>query len=130
MKILALDLGEKRIGVAISDEDIVTSLDTIVYHQREEAIRKISEISRSQEIELIVIGLPVGNIESEDVVHSFAHELNKLAEIPIKFEDESLTSKEAERMLKDQKISPRTEKYKQEVDRLSAKMILEQYLNQ
>lgn len=130
MKILALDLGEKRIGVAFVESDVVSSLDTIVYTNREEAINRISEICRQLEIEKMVIGMPVGNDKSEDVVRSFALELNKMVELPIEYTDESLTSKEAERILKDKKINPRTEEYKQEVDRLSAKMILEQYLNQ
>lgn len=130
MKILALDLGEKRIGVAFVEDDVVSSLDTIVYTNREEAINRISEICRQLEIEKMVIGMPLGNDKSEDVVRSFALELNKMVELPIEYTDESLTSKEAERILKEQKINPRTEVYRQEVDRLSAKMILEQYLNQ
>jgi len=130
MKILGLDLGEKRIGVAFAEGDVVSSLDTIVYTNREEAINRISEICREIEIDRMVIGMPVGNVESEDVVRSFALELNKMVELPIEYVDESLTSKEAERILKDKKINPRTEQYKQEVDRISAKIILEQYLNQ
>jgi len=129
MKILALDLGEKRIGVAMTEEDIVTTLPTIVYHHRDEAIGQILGICRNNEIGTIVMGLPVGNVASEDVVHSFAIELNKLAEIPIKYENESMTSKEAERILAGKKLNPRTQQYKEEVDRLSAKMILEQFLN-
>ena len=130
MKILGLDLGEKRIGVAFAEGDVVSSLDTIIYTNREEAINRISEICREIEIEKMVIGMPVGNVQSEDVVRSFALELNKMIELPIEYTDESLTSKEAERILKDKKINPRTEDYKKEIDRLSAKMILEQYLNQ
>ena len=130
MKILALDLGEKRIGVAFAEDDVISSLDTITYTNREEAINRISEICRQIEVDKMVIGMPVGNDQSEDVVRSFALELNKIVELPIEYTDESLTSKEAERILKDKKINPRTKEYKQEIDRLSAKMILEQYLNQ
>jgi putative Holliday junction resolvase len=108
---------------------MVSSLETIVYLNREEAINKISEICRKFGIDRIVIGMPLGNDNSEDVVRSFALELNKTVVLPIEYEDESLTSKEAERILKEKKIDPRSENYKQEVDRLSAKMILEQYLN-
>lgn len=129
IKILGLDLGEKRIGVAFSEDKMVSSLETIVYLNREEAINKISEICRQFGIDRIVIGMPLGNDASEDVVRSFALELNKTVVLPIEYEDESLTSKEAERILKERKIDPRSENYKQEVDRLSAKMILEQYLN-
>lgn len=130
MKILGLDLGEKRIGVAFSEDNMVSSLETIIYTNREEAISKIGEICRHLEIERMVIGMPIGNVESEDVVRSFALELNKTVELPIEYTDESLTSKEAERILKDKKINPRSEEFKQEVDRISAKIILEQYLNE
>ncbi|AKM82481.1 TPA: Holliday junction resolvase RuvX [Candidatus Berkelbacteria bacterium] len=129
MNILGLDLGDRRIGVAISFDDLVSSLDTIVYFNREEAIKDILEICRSQEIGKIVIGMPIGNEQSEDVVRSFANELNKIAGVPIDYEDETLTSKEAERILKDKKLNYKSEKYKQEIDRISAKIILEQYLN-
>lgn len=129
MKILSLDLGARRIGVAFSFSGVVSSLDTIVYFDREEAINKILEICRSHEIENIVLGMPIGNVESEDLVRSFAIELNKMVNLPIDYEDETLTSKEAERILKEQKINIKSEKYKQEIDRISAKIILEQYLN-
>jgi len=129
VKILGLDFGEKRIGVSFTEGDLVSSLETIVYVNRREAINKIAKICREIEIERIVIGMPAGNLKSEDLVRSFALEINKIIELPIAYEDESLTSCEAERILKKQKINHRSEKYKQEIDRLSAKMILEQYLN-
>lgn len=129
MKILSLDLGARRIGVALAYDGLVTSMDTIVYYDREEAIKLILDICRAEEIEKIVIGMPHGNVESEDMVRSFAIEINKLVELPIDYEDETLTSKEAERILREQKINIKSEKYKQEIDRISAKIILEQYLN-
>lgn len=129
MKILGLDLGNRRIGVAISFDGLVSSLDTIVYASREEAINRIAEICRVQEIEKIVVGMPVGNVESEDVIRSFAIEINKMMGLDIEYEDETLTSKEAERILSEQKVNVKGEKYKQEIDRISAKIILEQYLN-
>ncbi len=131
MNILSLDLGMRRIGVALSDGKTVASQETITYWSRDEAIGKISKIAREEMIEKIVLGLPKSQSgESEDVVRSFALELNKIIAIPIEFVDETLTSKEAERILKDLKINIRSEKYKQEIDRISAKLILEQYLSQ
>lgn len=128
MKILALDLGGSRIGAAVSQEEIVSSLPTIDSKNREQAIGKILEIVRNEDIKKIVLGLPVGNAQSEDIVRSFAIELNKLISIPIVFENETLTSKEAERILRNSKMNPRSKKYKEEVDKISAKLILEQYL--
>jgi len=127
-KILALDLGQSRIGVAISEEDIVSSLPIIDSKNREQTIGKILEIVRNEDIKKIILGLPVGNSQSEDIVRSFAIELNKIISIPIEFEDETLTSKEAERILMNSKINVRSKKFKEEVDKISAKLILEQYL--
>lgn len=130
-KILGLDLGLKRIGVAIAEGETIASLEIIDSGNREDAIQKILKICREQEINKIVLGLARnGSDENEDMVRSFALELNKNIDLPIEYVDETLTSKEAERILKDLKINPRSEKYKQEIDRISAKLILEQYLNQ
>jgi len=130
MKILGLDLGLRRIGVAISDGEVVASQPIIPSFNREEAIQKILKLCREEQIEKIILGLPTSKSgESEDMVRSFALELNKIVSLPIEFVDETLTSKEAERLLSDLKIDPRSESYKQEIDRISAKLILEQYLN-
>lgn len=128
-KILAIDLGQKRIGLALLEQDIVRGLETLKYRNLEDALGKLSKIIHSEEIEKIIIGLPKGNQRSEDQARSFAQNLNKLIEIPVEYTDESLTSREAERLLKDSKLNPRSEKYKCEVDKISAKLILEQYLN-
>lgn len=134
MKIVSLDLGLRRIGVALSDGNVVASQPIIDSYNREESIQKILKICREEQIEKIILGLPtshpsVDKGEAEDMVRSFALELNKLIPIPIEFVDETLTSKEAERMLSELKIDPKSEKYKQEIDRISAKLILEQYIN-
>ena len=131
VKLIGLDLGLRRIGVALSDGETVASQDTIKYWNRDEAIQAILKICREEQAEKIILGLPKSlSGESEDMVRSFALELNKMIPLPIEFVDETLTSKEAERILADLKIDIRSEKYKQEIDRISAKLILEQYLNQ
>ena len=112
----------------MAEDQMIVLKETIDGQNRTEALQKILEIIRNESIDRLILGLPKGNQKSEDVVRSFAIELNKLISIPIEFEDETLTSKEAERLLKESKINPRSKKYKQAVDKLSAKMILEQYL--
>jgi putative holliday junction resolvase len=129
MKILAIDLGQRRIGLAVADKKTISGLDTIVYDNLKDALTKLTEIIRREDARKIIIGLPCGNEKSEDQIHSFALELAKLVEIPINFVDETLTSKEAERILAKSKLNPRQEKYKREVDKISAKLIAEQYLN-
>lgn len=129
MKILSLDLGLRRIGVALSDGQVIATQPIIESFNREDAIQKILKLCREEQIDKIILGLPTSKSgESEDMARSFALEINKLIPVPIEFVDETLTSKEAERLLSDLKIDPRSEKYKQEIDRISAKLILEQYL--
>lgn len=128
MKILAIDLGQKRIGLAISEGKIVSGLETLTFDNLNNAFVKLTEIARRENPAKIVIGLPKGNQVSEDQVRSFALSFQKLIEIPITFTDETLTSKEAENILLNSKLDPRSEKYKQEVDKISAKLILEQYI--
>jgi len=131
MKIIALDLGLSRIGVAISDGTIVSSLETIKIYNRQDALQRVSEVCRNEQAEKIVLGMPKSdNHESEDMVRSFAMELTKILSLPIEFVDETLTSKEAERLLAHSGLDPRSERYKKEVDRIAAKLILEQYLNE
>lgn len=131
IKLIGLDMGLRRIGVALSDGETVASQDTIKYWNRDEAIQIILKICREEQVEKIILGLPKSlSGESEDIVRSFALELNKLISVPIEYVDETLTSKEAERTLAELKIDFRSEKYKQEIDRISAKLILEQYLGQ
>lgn len=130
MKILALDFGLRRIGVAVYENEIVTSRDTIVFRERQEAINTIFELCRKEEITKIVLGLPKGHIDSEDKIRSFALDISKISSLPVELTDETLSSKEAERILKESKLNPKTESYKQKIDQISAKLILEQYIRE
>lgn len=129
-KILGLDIGEKRIGVAIATGKIIQSFGVIENRGLAQAVNEISRVAREEKIEKIVIGIPKNvNTFQQDKIHKFSLELAKNLNLPILHVDETLTSKEAERILTSQKLDPRSQEYKQEVDRLAAKLILEQYLS-
>lgn len=138
MKILGLDIGEKRIGVAMADGKIASAYAVIKIDDLAKAILEVSRIVRQENIEKIIIGipknLPAGEAGQDtlqaDKIHKFALELAKVINLPIEYIDETLTSKEAERILSSSGLEPTSEKYKQEVDKISAKLILEQYINQ
>lgn len=130
MKILSIDFGKTRIGLAEADGKVVASLEVVKKKNSEDILKEIAAICRERNIEKIVLGLPLGNEQSEDQIRSFAMDLHRVTELPVDFTDETLTSKEAERILKDLKLNPRSEKFKQEIDRISAKLILEQYLRE
>lgn len=127
-KILGLDVGDVRIGLAIAEKNLVAPYGVIDNKNLQEAINEIGKICRTEQVEKIVIGLPKNkNTYQLDKVHLFAHELSKNLQIPINFVDETLTSKEAERILEKNK-GQKTQKYKEEIDKIAAQLILEQYL--
>ena len=130
MKILGLDIGQRRIGVAMAEGKIASSLDIIEMADLTLAVAEVSQIVRAENIEKIIIGIPKNQDTLQaDKIHKFAMELAKVINLPIEYIDETLTSKEAERILSSSGLEPTSEKYKEEVDKISAKLILEQYIN-
>jgi len=128
-KIMALDVGTKRIGIALSDflQVIATPVGTISRVPEKDAIENIVKLAKENRVEKIIVGLPKnmdGSIgfQAEDCMN-FAH---KIFGFDIIFEDERLTSEEAESRLKERKVDFR--KNKGLVDMESACVILEQYL--
>lgn len=129
--ILGIDIGQKRIGIAISRDGLVVGFGVINNIGLEQTINEIGRIIRQEDISQVIIGLPKNKDSLQsDKIHKFAIEVTKKLNISIDYVDETLTSKEAERILKNSGLDPKSEKYKQEVDKISAKLILEQFLNQ
>ncbi|MCX6806614.1 MAG: Holliday junction resolvase RuvX [Candidatus Berkelbacteria bacterium] len=127
-RILALDYGQKRIGLAISDPTGIIARPYGLINEPEKAIKKIKEICQKEKIKEIVVGLPL-NMKGEEGIQvqktkAFVSELQKEVFLPIIFEDERLTTKEADKILREMKVKARKEK----IDTLSALLILEQYL--
>ena len=128
-KIMALDVGTKRIGIALSDylQVIATAHSTIPRQPEKDAVDMITKLAKENRVENIVVGVPINmdgtkGFQAEDC-ESFAQ---KLLGFDIIFEDERLTSEEAENRLRSRKIDFR--KNKGLVDMESACVILEQYL--
>ncbi len=128
-KVMGLDVGTKRIGVALSDFlHITANPHSCVDREPElEAIKLIEKIAFDNKVETIVVGVPV----NMDGTYGFQAEncktfAGKLNGFEIVFEDERLTSEHAEENLRQRKIDFR--KNKSLVDIESAYIILEQYL--
>lgn len=128
-KIMALDVGTKRIGVALSDflHVIATPHSCIQRQPEEKALEEIQRIAKENHVEKIVVGLPKNmddsiGFQGQDCIN-FSQ---KIVGFDIILEDERLTSEEAESRLKSRKIDFR--KNKGLVDIESACVILEQYL--
>lgn len=130
-KILGLDIGKKRIGISMSDIMglIAHPVETISREPEKEAIAKIKKLCTDNNIKKIVAGLPrnMNNTIGEQAQDCIAFAENFKDEFEIIFEDERLTSKQAEYILA--QIGRKYTKDKKQVDLKSACIILQQYLD-
>jgi putative Holliday junction resolvase len=133
-RILAIDFGLKRAGLAVSDpmQIIASALDTVTYKSRRELLRCLVEVIRKKEITKVVIGLPrhMNGREGEmaQTVRQLMDELAGLVTVPIVAWDERLSSVQAERALREMGVRARDTK-RGDVDRLAAVFILQSYLD-
>tara|TARA_B100000508_G_scaffold41328_1_gene32283 strand:+ start:344 stop:757 length:414 start_codon:yes stop_codon:yes gene_type:complete len=131
-RILGIDFGEKRVGLALSDRLnlIASPYKTIQYASENELLNKIKKIVSDKEIETFVLGLPL-NMKGQDSnqtkkVRSFKKLLTML-ELPIFYEDERFSSVLAKNSLVLQNV--KTGHNKSEIDKTAAAIILQQYLD-
>lgn len=123
MKLCCIDIGLKRIGVAMSlTQDIVTPKNAILRKNRNQAANEVNTFLKEWEIEKLIVGYPSA---SEDMQKRITHFVKLLElDIPYEFQEENMSSIEAEELMKGDI------KYKRDgrVDSLAAKIILERYL--
>jgi len=133
MRIMGLDFGTKRIGVAISDPEcsMAHPLDTVEVRTDGSHMDKIQVIAREYSIAKVVIGLPYnmdGSIgPSGEKVLLWAEEIKTLLEVPVVFWDERLTTSQAHEFLIGLKVKGK--KRKLVVDKIAAGIILKDYLD-
>lgn len=132
-RILALDLGKKRIGMAVSDELGITAqgLPTLERRNKRADFAALATVIRENNIGQIVLGLPLRMSGEEGTqaewVRTFADELERQVGLPVDLRDERWTSKQAERVLMGSGV--RHENRKPAIDRLSAVILLQDYLD-
>ena len=132
-RILALDLGKKRIGLALSDELGFTAqgLETLEREGRRDDIEVLRRITVEKNVKLILMGDPLHmsgqKSRQGDYTREFAKELEYKTGLPIRFWDERWTSREAERMLRGSGIAHGERK--PTIDKLSAVILLQSYLD-
>jgi putative holliday junction resolvase len=132
-RILALDLGKKRIGLAISDPLGITAqgLPNLNRVNKRSDLEELGRLAREREVGLILMGNPInmrGTEGRQSVwVHDFARAIEDRIGLPVKLWDERLTSVEAGRVLRSSGIG--IEKRAAAVDRLSAVILLQSYLD-
>jgi putative Holliday junction resolvase len=131
-RILAIDPGKVRLGLAVSDADrkIASPLTTWTRRDLEQDRRFLKQTIDDEQIGLIVIGLPVHTTGREGVEAAKAREfgawLAKLSGVPVVFYDERFTSQEAESALWDAGLSHKRRKARR--DRVAAQILLQAYL--
>lgn len=133
MRILALDHGTKRIGIAVSDElkMIATPLEFIPAEPYLDFLARLKEIIREKEVELILVGMPRNMDGSYGPaalkVQEFVAVLKDKIAIPIQLWDERLTSAQAQRFLIQGGV--RRADRKEKVDKMAASILLQSYLD-
>lgn len=133
MRILGIDYGERRVGVAVSDQLCLTSqgLPTIIRISNEQLLEDLAGIIKEKEVEKIIVGLPknmdnsIGKKAEEAL--EFARNLESHFKIPVISIDERLTTVRAYKVMSETKMS-RKKKLKK-VDMISAQLILQSYLD-
>ena len=133
MRILGIDIGTKRIGVAISDELGWTAQGIKTLHRSngESDLGEIRDIAREYGVEKIVVGLPRnmnGSLGSQaEMALGFVEELKEILDVPIITWDERLSTLEATKMFIRADLSRK--KSKRKVDMTAAILILQSYLD-
>jgi putative Holliday junction resolvase len=132
-RILALDLGKRRIGMALSDPLRITAqgLPNLERTNKRADLEALAALVREHEVGMILMGNPINMRGAEgrqsEWVRDFAGAIESRLGVPVQFWDERLTSVEAGRVLRASGIS--IEKRAAAVDRLSAVILLQSYLD-
>ena len=131
-KLLSIDYGHKRIGLALSDEErlFVRGLDTLVQTKKLDPLDSIVELLERHSVEGIVLGLPLNMDGSEgfmaEAVRDFADRLGERTDVPIYWMDERLSSVIAQQHIKASGKSP--SKNKGLIDQEAARQLLEDFI--
>ncbi len=133
MRILALDHGTRRVGVAVSDETktIAQPLEYIPAEPFADFLARLKQLLAEKEVDLVLLGLP-RNMDGSygpaaQKVEAFVAVLRNAITIPVKMWDERLTSSQANRILIQGGV--RRDRRKEKVDKMAAAILLQSYLD-
>ena len=132
MRVLAVDWGERRTGLAVSDELGITAqgLDTLVVEDEALIVGKVAAVVEETGAETIVIGLPLNmngtESEKSEKVRVFGKNLAERTGRRVVYRDERLTTRQAQQVMRE--LSVKTRGNKERIDRIAATLILQDYL--
>lgn len=133
MRVLAIDYGTQRIGIAISDPTgtLASPLETIPANPIERFLERLKQIVQEKEVSLILVGMPRslnGQYgESANKVIEFVNMLKTTVAVPVKTWDERLTTVQAQRRMLE--AGSKTKDFKKNLDRMAAAVLLQSYLD-
>ena len=136
MRIMGLDYGSKTVGVAISDELLLTAQAKEIIRRKEEnklrkTLSRIEELIQEYGVEKIVLGLPLNMDQSESVRSAlsmeFRDKLERRTSLPVIMWDERLTTVEADEIMDE--VGIKASERKEYVDMIAAQIILQDYLD-
>jgi putative holliday junction resolvase len=131
-RVMGLDVGSRRIGIAVSDLLGITAqgLETLQRQNKRTDFEALRRLIKDYKVREIVVGLPLRMSGAEgiqsDKMRVFAEELRKKFKLPVHLWDERLTSAEANRLLRETELS--IEKRGKAVDRMAAILILQGWM--
>lgn len=132
-RVMALDLGEKRIGVALSDESrmIARSFSVLKRSSRLMDFERIGRIIDEQGVSLLIVGLPSlpsgGEGKMAAWVRDYAADLSKYVDVEIRLWDESFSTADAEASLRERGV--RASRHRGQIDAIAAAFILQSFLD-
>lgn len=134
MRVLALDVGERRVGIAISDADARFAVPHSVIDERvvSRSTEQAARIVRDEQVERVIVGLPLlpsgDDSASTRQARLYAETLGAQIDVPLEFFDERLSTFEAQSSLRRAGINAR--KARKRIDAHAAAVILQSYLDQ
>jgi len=133
MKLMGIDYGRRRIGIAVSDEGgtLARSVCVIDRNSRPNCVEELMKIIAEENPAALIFGLPLGGDDEETLmsreVRDFASKIEQRVAVPIHFVDESFTSKRASELMMHRKKKSRRDKSLS--DRIAACLILQEYID-
>jgi len=132
-RLLGLDVGSRRIGMAVSDPLGITAqgIDTLQRRNKRTDFQQLAKVIRNYKVAEIIVGLPLrlsgADSAQTEKVTAFAEELRSKFQLPVHLWDERLTSVQANRLLREAELS--IEKRAASVDRMAAVLILQSFMD-
>ena len=133
MRVLALDIGEKRIGVAVSDSSgtVATPVSVVAARSALGDGREVLRLVQEYDVELVVVGLPLSMDGSEgpqaERVRAAGERLARFVPVPFVYYDERLSSTQASRAMSETGVSDRDKRGS--IDMVAAALFLQSYLD-